>query len=92
LIKNSAILILDEASSALDNITESKVFANIMNMRKGKTNIIIAHRLSTITKADKIYVMEKGKIIESGTHSDLLNQKALYYKLYQKQEETLNYS
>ena len=87
LLKNAAIMILDEATSSLDNIVEAKIMENIKRIRRGKTNLIIAHRLSTIIDADLIYVMQHGKIVESGTHEDLMKKEGYYYKLYLRGEE-----
>lgn len=81
LLADSEILILDEATSALDMKTEHLVQKNIDTLRKGKTTIIIAHRLSTIRNADIIFVIDKGKIAESGTHSELLKTNGKYREL-----------
>ena len=85
LLKNSDILILDESTSSLDNITERKVLDFIYKFYKKKTIIAIAHRLSTIREADKIFVLEDGKIIESGDHNSLVKNKGLYHKLWDTQ-------
>jgi len=82
LIKNPEILILDEATASLDSESEKKVHAAIDNIIKNRTVIIIAHRLSTIINADKILVMDKGEIVEQGTHSELLEKDGNYKKLY----------
>ena len=74
ILKNPPILILDEATSALDNTTERQIQKSLERLQKGKTSIIIAHRLSTIRHADKIYVMEKGKIVESGNYEELMEK------------------
>lgn len=87
IIKNAPILILDEASSALDNLTEYKIFNNIKTLRKNKTTIIIAHRLSTIIDADCIYVLSEGKLVEEGTHMELMNRAGKYYELYNKTDD-----
>ncbi|MGT2906792.1 ABC transporter ATP-binding protein [Streptococcus dentiloxodontae] len=79
------ILILDEATANIDSETESIVQHSLAKMRQGRTTIAIAHRLSTIQDANCIYVLDKGKIIESGSHEDLLNQKGTYYKMYRLQ-------
>lgn len=85
-LKNASILILDEASSALDNQTEKKIQQAIERLSKDRTTIIIAHRLSTIKNADRIIVMDKGSIIEQGTHQQLLNADGHYAKLYLNME------
>lgn len=79
------ILILDEATANIDSETEQIVQQSLQKMRKGRTTIAIAHRLSTIQDADCIYVLDKGRIIESGRHEDLLAQKGVYHRMYQLQ-------
>ncbi|MBE6163315.1 MAG: ABC transporter ATP-binding protein [Streptococcus equinus] len=79
------ILILDEATANIDSETENIVQESLKKMRQGRTTIAIAHRLSTIQDADCIYVLDKGKIIESGNHDKLLSQKGTYYRMYQLQ-------
>ena len=89
---NAPVLILDEATSALDAESEQLVQKALANLMQDKTSIVIAHRLSTVRKADKIVVMERGKIIETGTHSELLEHNGIYRRLYELQfaeEETL---
>ncbi len=86
LYKNPEILILDEATSSLDTVSEVFVQQTIENLRnQGKTLIIIAHRLSTVAKADKICVLESGKLMEEGTHENLLDKKGIYAELWNKQ-------
>ncbi len=86
LIKNPPILILDEATSSLDTESERLVQDAINNMMQNRTSIVIAHRLSTIRHADEIIVLQKGKIVERGTHDQLLSQNGFYRKLVEMQE------
>lgn len=83
-LKNAPILILDEATSALDNQSEAKVQSALENLRQNRTVIVIAHRLSTIENADKIVVLQKGRLLEEGTHQSLLAQDGHYKTLYTK--------
>jgi ATP-binding cassette subfamily B protein len=83
------ILILDEATSAMDTETEGLIQDALDKLVKGRTTISIAHRLSTLRNADKLIVLDGGKIVESGTHSELIGLKGTYYKLVQKQSEAL---
>tara|TARA_Y100000591_G_scaffold333164_1_gene374270 strand:- start:1459 stop:3201 length:1743 start_codon:yes stop_codon:yes gene_type:complete len=85
ILKNSPIILLDEATSSLDAESEEKVQNAIFNLTKNRTTIVIAHRLSTIKKADQIIVMEKGNIVEIGTHDELLKNSKVYKNLYKKQ-------
>lgn len=82
LVKKSNFLILDEATSNLDFISESKIYNTLFVKDKNTTMMIIAHRLSTIRSCDIIYVLDKGKVVEVGDHETLLNKKGYYYKLY----------
>ena len=84
-LKNPDILVLDEATSALDTESEKLVQDALNNLMKNRTSLIIAHRLSTIQHADEIIVMQDGKIMERGTHEDLINQKGIYTKLTEMQ-------
>ena len=85
LVKNPQILILDEATASLDSDSEKKVHQAIDNVIKDRTVLVIAHRLSTIINADKIIVMDKGKIVEQGNHKELLELNGIYKRLYQIQ-------
>jgi subfamily B ATP-binding cassette protein MsbA len=85
ILKNTPILILDEATSSLDTENEKIIQETIHNLKSNKTIIIIAHRLSTIMNADIIYVLNKGELVEYGTHTELLNNKSYYYKLVESQ-------
>ena len=84
-LKKSKIILLDEATSSLDSDTEEKIQKAIEELIYDKTTIVIAHRLSTILNSDKIYVMEKGKILDSGKHDDLLEKSKEYKNFYEKQ-------
>ena len=85
-VKNPPILILDEATSSLDTESERLVQDAINNMMQNRTSIVIAHRLSTIRHADEIIVLQKGKIVERGTHDQLITQNGFYRKLVEMQE------
>jgi ABC-type multidrug transport system fused ATPase/permease subunit len=87
LIKNPEILILDEATSSLDNISEKAIQDSLRMVEKNRTTVIIAHRLSTIEHADKIIVMKRGNILEEGTHEELLGKRGYYHALYQREKE-----
>ncbi|NTV98935.1 MAG: ABC transporter ATP-binding protein, partial [Chlorobiaceae bacterium] len=91
LLYNPQILVLDEATSSVDTETETLIDSATSHLMSGRTSIIIAHRLSTVQKADRIIVLHKGVIRETGSHQELLAQKGLYYKLYllQHPEQTL---
>lgn len=82
ILKDPKILVLDEATSSLDNRSESLIQDALDTLMKNRTTFIIAHRLSTIHKADQIIVLDKGRIVESGQHEDLMSLKGLYYNLY----------
>ena len=86
ILANKQILVLDEATSALDSETEAEIQRDLEKLMQGRTSIIIAHRLSTIMKADKIVVMSKGKIVQMGTHRQLINQQGQYKKLWNLQK------
>ncbi len=85
LLEDAPIVVLDEATSALDSLTEKQIQVAVFELIKDKTAIIIAHRLSTILRMDRIVVLEKGNIIEQGTHQDLLRTKGKYYDMWQHQ-------
>ena len=87
LLRKPHLLIFDEATSALDSITEEAITTTIreISAEKAQITILIAHRLSTIMHADRIYVLERGKVIEMGSHNDLLDDKGLYYAMWRQQ-------
>ncbi len=85
ILKNSPILVLDEATSALDSESEQEVQKGLTQLLQGRTAFIIAHRLSTIANADRIIVLKKGQIVETGTHNELLDHKGEYFKFHQMQ-------
>jgi ABC-type multidrug transport system fused ATPase/permease subunit len=85
ILKDSPILLLDEATAALDSTTEKEIYQEIETLARMKTTITIAHRLSTIQNADRIIVMEAGRIVEEGTHQELLDMKRRYRELWEKQ-------
>jgi ABC-type multidrug transport system fused ATPase/permease subunit len=84
MLRNAPILLLDEATSALDTESERLVQDALAHLMKGRTTIVIAHRLSTVLDADCIYVFDRGRVVESGTHAQLLAQNGLYARLYQR--------
>ncbi|TCK82818.1 ABC transporter ATP-binding protein [Albibacterium bauzanense] len=85
-LRNPPILLLDEATSALDTESEKLVQEALNNLMKSRTSLVIAHRLSTIQQADKIFVLEKGRIVEEGTHTELLEKNGVYRKLIEMQQ------
>jgi subfamily B ATP-binding cassette protein MsbA len=87
LLKDAPILILDEATSALDNESEQHIQVALEEVMKNRTTLVIAHRLSTIENADTIVVMDAGRIVEQGSHSELLNKQGYYFQLYSKNFE-----
>ncbi len=86
MLKNPPILILDEATSALDSATERALQAALASAARGRTTLVIAHRLSTITDADQIIVMDEGRVVERGTHGELVAKEGLYATLWQRQQ------
>ena len=87
-LKDAPILLLDEATSALDTESEALVQAALKRLMAGRTTLLIAHRLSTVRAADRIYVIEAGRVVERGTHAQLVARKGLYARLAQSQDLT----
>jgi ATP-binding cassette subfamily B protein len=86
-LRKPYLLIFDEATSALDSLTEEEITATIreVSSKGNQITVLIAHRLSTIMHADKIYVLEKGEVVETGSHASLLVEKGLYYAMWRQQ-------
>ena len=87
LLNNPRVLVFDEATSALDVQTEQFIMDNMNKITEGRTTMIIAHRLSTVKNCDKIFVLDQGKIIEQGTHAELMALGGFYHRLYSIQHE-----
>jgi ATP-binding cassette subfamily B protein len=87
ILKNAPILILDEATSQLDSVTENDIQESLWELMQGKTNLVIAHRLSTLLHMDRIMVFDKGKIVEDGSHTELLAKNGMYKSLWEAQVE-----
>jgi ATP-binding cassette subfamily B (MDR/TAP) protein 6 len=87
LLKSPPIILLDEATSALDTNTERQIQQSLNKMTRGRTTLIIAHRLSTIVNADLILVIKSGRIVERGTHQNLIAMDGLYHEMWRKQSE-----
>src|SRR6185312_4021749 len=86
LLRRPRLLVFDEATSSLDSLTEEEITETIREVASSQViTILIAHRLSTILHADTIHVLERGRIVESGRHADLLEQKGLYYAMWRQQ-------
>ncbi len=84
-LRDAPILLLDEATSALDSVTERKIQAAVERLMKGRTTVVIAHRLSTVVHADRIHVLDRGRLVQSGSHGELLRGGGLYAMLYELQ-------
>ena len=92
ILKDAPIILLDEATASLDPENEVLIQKAISKLVRGKTVIMIAHRLKTITEADQIFVLNNGKIVEQGTHKQLLMQQGLYHKLFYLQKDSANWA
>ncbi|NJM56271.1 MAG: ATP-binding cassette domain-containing protein [Synechococcales cyanobacterium RU_4_20] len=88
ILQNPRLLILDEATSALDYDTERQVSLNMMEALRGRTVLFITHRLTTVQNADLILVMDKGSIVEQGSHEELMAERGRYYALFQQQDRS----
>ncbi len=88
ILKDSPIVLLDEATASLDPENELYIQEAINNLVKNKTVVVIAHRLNTVVNADKIIVLKDGSVVEEGTHNELLNNKDLYYRMWMEQQKT----
>ena len=84
-LKNSKIILLDEATSSLDSETEKKIQDALNFLTKGKTTLVIAHRLSTVLNSHKIYVIDKGEVVAEGNHNELIKNSSIYRNFYDKQ-------
>ena len=88
MLKNPYIFVYDEATSSLDSITEQNILMSLKKLIQGRTSICIAHRLMTVIDADEIFVIEKGKVVEKGSHKNLIsNSSSMYHTLWQKQSD-----
>lgn len=85
ILKNPSILLLDEATSSIDTVTELKIQEALERLMKGRTSFVIAHRLNTIKKADQIFVIQDGRIVEKGSHDELLEKEGFYFDLVTNQ-------
>ena len=92
LVHDPAIFVLDEATSSVDTVTEKKIQQAIHTITESRTSFVIAHRPSTIVDCDRIFAMSDGRIVESGTHEELMMKKGYYYRLYTRQYEDLETS
>ena len=85
LLTDPRVLILDEATANIDTVTEALIQDALVRLLKGRTAIVIAHRLNTVRNADWVFVLDQGRVVEQGTHNDLLTKKGLYSDLYERQ-------
>jgi len=90
LFRDAPVLILDEPSSALDADTEHDIFTRFREIVKGRTSILISHRFTNVTLADRIIVLDKGSVVETGTHEELMKRGGLYFTMFTKQSSRFN--
>ena len=90
LFRDAPVLILDEPSSALDADTEYEIFSRFREIVKGRTSILISHRFTNVSLADRIIVLDKGSVIETGTHDELMKSGGIYFKMFMKQSSRFN--
>ena len=87
ILRDTPVLVLDDALSAVDTVTEAHILANLRRRRKGRTTVLISHRISAVADSDIILVLDNGKVVQTGTHTSLLQEGGLYREIHDEQEE-----